>query len=84
MIDLNRRIVTIRGQIIRPSRQGFDICAYLAAHPGFIRSRVQIMDAVGIDLETCDTCICDHAKRLRAIGVTAIRTAQGVGYFWEE
>ena len=83
-VDELRRTVTINGKVIRPSCAQFEICRYLASRPGAVRSRVQIMDAAGIGLDVSDTAIRDHVKRLRALGVTAIRTAQGVGYYWAE
>ena len=84
VVDAMRRTVTINGKVIRPSCAQFEICHYLASRPGAVRSRAQIMDAAGIGLDVSDTAIRDHVKRLRALGVTMIRTAQGVGYYWAE
>lgn len=84
VVDAMRRTVKINGKVIRPSCAQFEICRYLSSWPGAVRSRVQIMDAAGIGLEVSDTAIRDHVKRLRALGVSAIRTAQGVGYYWAE
>ena len=83
-VDAMRRTITVKGKVIRPSCAQFEICRYLSSHPGAVRSRAQIMDAAGIGLDVCDTAIRDHVKRLRALGISAIRTAQGVGYYWAE
>lgn len=84
VIDGTTRTITIDGRVVRPQRMSFDLCAYLAAHPGAVRSRIQIMDAIGAEYATNDRCVDTHVKRARKAGVTQIMTAHGVGYYWQE
>ena len=82
MIDRARRTVTVDGRAIRPPRMMFEMCAYLADHPGAVRTRAQIMDAIGISMNAGDLAIDSHVKRARRAGLTQIKTAYGVGYYW--
>ena len=84
MIDREARTVTVGGRVIRLQRLGFDLCAYLAEYPGAVRTRVQIMDAIGIPADASDRAIDSHVKRIRAAGVTQIVTAPAVGYYWQD
>ncbi len=84
MIDLDRRTVTIGAVTLRPRRIEFDIIAYLAAHPGFVRTRWQILDAVGLSHNSNDRAVDTHVKRIRAHGISAIKTSPSVGYYWED
>lgn len=84
MIDREARTVIIDGRAIRLQRLGFDLCAYLAAHPGAVRTRVQIMDAIGIPVVSSDRAVDSHVKRIRAAGVTQIIAAPAVGYYWQD
>ncbi len=84
MIDATARTVTIDGRAVRPTRMVFELCAYLAAYPGAVRTRVQIMDAVGISCGTTDRSVDSLVARARRFGVSAIQTAHGVGYYWRD
>jgi DNA-binding response OmpR family regulator len=84
VIDLEGRTVTTSGQVIRLPRLGFDLCAYLAAHPGAVRTRVQIMDAIGIPADVSDRAVDSHVARARKAGVVQIATAAAVGYYWQD
>lgn len=82
MVDRDRMTVTIDGRVITPTRQTWRLCEYLSAHPGYVRSRLQIMDALGISHNSFDRAVTDVVKRARAEGITCIRNRQGLGYAW--
>ena len=84
MVNRETRTVTSGGRVIRLPRLAFDLCAYLAARPGAVRSRVQIMDAIGIPVDVSDRAIDSHVKRARKAGVAQIVTAAAVGYYWQD
>ena len=63
----------------------------LAEHPGFIKNRDQIMDAMyGEDIHLDDRTIDSHIKRLRKkfkfvdSEFDQIKTRYGSGYSWRE
>jgi DNA-binding response OmpR family regulator len=84
VIDLDRHTVTIAGRVITPTRGVWRLCVYLAAHPSFVRSREQIMDAIGVGEDCSDLADYSVIKRARARGITCIRTHRGMGYSWQE
>jgi hypothetical protein len=84
IVDPHRRTVLVNGQPVRLPRLAFDLVAYLAATPGYVRTRAQIMDAIGTSLNTSERSIDSQLKAVRRAGITAIRTDRGVGYYWEE
>lgn len=84
MIDLDCHTITIAGRVITPTRGVWRLCVYLAAHPGFVRSHAQIMDAIGISEDCVDAAVLSVVKRARQQGVTYIRTHRGMGYSWQE
>ena len=85
MIDPDRMTITTAGRVLRPPRMVFLLCQYLAANPGFVRSRAQIMDAVGISCGNYDRAVDSLVRRARAIdGLRPhIKTHAGAGYYWE-
>ena len=93
-LDLNRRVLVRGGDVLHLTRSEFELVALLIAHPEFVRSRDQLMDAMkGVgSREGYITCVDVHVKRLRrklmeAWGPEAracIRTAYGFGYSWKE
>ncbi|MEO6299946.1 MAG: winged helix-turn-helix domain-containing protein [Paracoccaceae bacterium] len=82
-VDPDCRTITQGKITVRPTRAEFDIIYYLSARPGFVRSRAQIMDAMGAGEEASDRAIDTHVKRIRAYGIRALKTSRGVGYYWE-
>ena len=65
----------------------YDICEFLARHPGQVYSRPQIREAVlGVTSEVEDSAISVHVSnaraKLRAAGADVIATVWGVGYKW--
>lgn len=86
-VDLLRRRVTCRGQVVQLKPKEFDLLAYLAAHPGRVFTRDVLLENVwGYDY-TGDTRTVDvHVRSLREkLGDSAetprwIETVWGVGY----
>jgi DNA-binding response OmpR family regulator len=86
-IDPAMRTVTLDGEELSLTQREFDLLAYLAAHPGQVFSRDQLMEAVWDDPSFNDTStVTVHVRRLRAKlgdGPSAprfIETVWGVGY----
>jgi two-component system response regulator ResD len=86
-IDPGMRTVTLDGAAISLTQREFDLLAYLAAHPGQVFSRDQLMDAVWDYPSFNDTStVTVHVRRLRAkLGDDPtkprfIETVWGVGY----
>lgn len=86
MIDEDRRaVMNSHGVWIFPNgTRVFDLCRYLAEHPGFVRSREQIMDRLGIDYECSDNSVYSVVKRARYAGIDMIVARPGLGYAWRE
>jgi DNA-binding response OmpR family regulator len=81
------RTVTLDGEEISLTQREFDLLAFLAAHPGQVFSRDQLMDAVwGSPFFTDTSTVTVHVRRLRAkLGEDSaeprfIETVWGVGY----
>ena len=86
-ILLPEKTVYRNGQEILLKRHEFDILVYLAGHPGWIRSKEQIYDAVWteevMDYENAVMwCISQLRKKLgnNPKGSPYIKTVWGVGY----
>ena len=86
-IDPAMRTVALDGEEIALTQREFDLLAYLAAHPGQVFSRDQLMDAVWDYPSFNDTrTVTVHVRRLRAkLGDDPaeprfIETVWGVGY----
>lgn len=86
-LDPPRRSVHWRGEPVHVSETEFRLLSALAARPGFVKSRAQLLDeAYGEDLEVDDRTIDSHIKRLRKKlrvldpEFSAIRTYYGLGY----
>ncbi|MHB1340511.1 MAG: response regulator [Coriobacteriia bacterium] len=87
VVDTERREVTIDGSVADLTRTEFEIIATMAAHPGRVYSRLQLLEAVSGDaFEGYERTIDAHVKNLRKkIGddpkhPTYVRTVFGVGY----
>jgi len=86
-IDPGMRSVTLEGEVLSLTQREFDLLAYLAAHPGRVFSRDQLMEAVwGYPFFTDTSTVTVHVRRLRAkLGDDPseprfIETVWGVGY----
>jgi two-component system alkaline phosphatase synthesis response regulator PhoP len=85
-IDLAARLVKLDGQPLHLSVKEFDLLAHLAAHPGRIFTREQLLARIwGYDYEgetrTVDVHISWLRGKLRAVdGHNWFRTVRGVGY----
>jgi DNA-binding response OmpR family regulator len=86
-IDPAARTVTLAGEEISLTQREFDLLAYLAAHPGRVFSRDQLMEAVWeYPFFTDTSTVTVHVRRLRAkLGDDPseprfIETVWGVGY----
>lgn len=91
ILNLQRRSMTVDGRSIDPPAREFDLLAFLAAHPGMIFSRAELLQHVWNarpewqDLST----VTEHIHRLRAKIDTNpdrpkfLRTVRGKGYSFE-
>ena len=67
VIDLERRVVTRRGQLIDLTAKEFDLLRLLAQHPGRVYTREQLLDAVwGVAHDGYGHTVNSHINRLRA------------------
>jgi DNA-binding response OmpR family regulator len=90
-VDTEGRRVTVDGEVVELTRTEFDILAALAAHPGRVYTRMQLMEtAQGDAFEGYERTIDAHVKNLRRkIGDDPrsprfVQTVFGVGYKLEE
>ncbi|MFD5465063.1 response regulator transcription factor [Kitasatospora sp. NPDC127059] len=82
-IDLAARTVTVDGAAVRLTRREFDVLALLAAQPGDVRSREEILDRIWGDAFLASSRSLDvHVAGIRAkTGRAAlVRTIRGYGY----
>jgi DNA-binding response OmpR family regulator len=82
-IDLGRREVRVRGDVIPFTTREFELLQFLAEHPGLALSRQQILDGVwGYDWfgdeRTVDVHLAQVRKKLD--GAVRIDTVRGIGY----
>lgn len=87
-IDPGRHRVLVRGKQIKLTSTEFNLLRYLAARPGWVFTRYQIVDAIhGNDYPVTDRSIDVQVVGLRKKLGTAgkyIETVRGVGYRFEE
>ncbi len=90
-IDGSRRSVSVDGSTIDLTRTEFDILAAMAAHPGRVYSRLQLLEiATGDAFEGYERTIDAHVKNLRKkLGEDPrhpryVHTVFGVGYKVED
>ncbi len=81
-IDHRTRVVTFRGQLVPLTPKEYDVLAYLAADPGAVRTRSQLMRDVWDEhwwgsTKTLDVHIASLRKKLDA---DVIETVRAVGY----
>ncbi len=86
-IDPASRTVTLAGEEVSLTQREFDLLAHLAAHPGQVFSRDQLMEAVwDFSFFTDTSTVTVHVRRLRAkLGDDPseprfVETVWGVGY----
>jgi DNA-binding response OmpR family regulator len=81
-IDRGTRRVAVAGQDVHLTPLEFDLLETLAAEPGRVRSREELMQEVWGWADARGTRTLDsHVKSLRAkIGAERVRTVHGVGY----
>jgi DNA-binding response OmpR family regulator len=85
-IDRGARRVAVAGQEVHLTPLEFDLLVTLAADPGTVRSREELMGEVWGWADARGTRTLDsHVKSLRAkIGAERVRTVHGVGYALED
>ncbi len=86
-LDREQRLVWVRGELVDLSAMGFDLLAFLMAHPGRVFTRLELLQAVrGETYSGFERSIDSHIKRLRQkierdpVHPTQLLTAFGVGY----
>ncbi|MFD8637297.1 response regulator transcription factor [Streptomyces sp. NPDC059533] len=82
-VDLAGRTVSVAGTEVRLTRREFDVLALLAAHPGEVRSREEILDRIWGDAFLAASRSLDvHVAGIRAkTGRSGlVRTVRGFGY----
>jgi DNA-binding response OmpR family regulator len=87
MVDPERREVRVAGEVVELTRSEFDVVATMAAHPGRVYTRLQLLEATSGDAyEGYERTIDAHIKNIRRkLGDDPksprfIRTVIGVGY----
>ena len=88
VIDPARHVVTLHQEEIELTLTEFGMLQYLAARPGFVRTREQIISAVHgratvLSSRTVDVHVTALRRKLGAIG-NCIETVRGVGYRFAE
>ena len=84
-IDVSRRVVTIGGEALHLTAKEFDLLSFMAARPGRIFTRDQLLAGVwGYDYtgdgRTIDVHVSWLRGKLRTDGHDYFRTVRGVGY----
>lgn len=86
-VDAERRVVAVQGRDVELTRTEFDILAAMAAHPGRVYSRLQLLElATGDAFEGYERTIDAHVKNIRKkLGEDPrapryVHTVFGVGY----
>ncbi|HEY4694203.1 MAG TPA: response regulator transcription factor [Bellilinea sp.] len=87
VLDRNRYVVTVANRDVTLTATEFEILATLAAHPGRIFSRSQLLTAVrGVSFESYERAVDSHIRNLRRKIEPGdgppryIQTVHGVGY----
>ena len=90
-IDLERRRVTVGGQVVELTPTEFDLLAVLARHPGRVFTRLELLDRVqGYAFEGYERTVDAHVKNLRQKiepdpkQPRYLLTVYGVGYRFAE
>lgn len=90
-VDPERREVRVAGEIVELTRSEFEVLAMMAAHPGRVYSRLQLLEATSGDAyEGYERTVDAHIKNIRRKlrddpkAPRFIRTVIGVGYKVED
>lgn len=86
-LDLASRELYVGEASVLLTKTEFDVCEFLARHPGQVFSRDQIVEAVfgwGAESEaaTISVHVSNARAKLKAAGVEPVQTVWGVGYKW--
>ena len=81
-VDLDAARVTLAGEQLAFTRREFALVAFLAAHPGRVFTRNELLDRVwGEDFVGTERTVDQHVAQLRAqLGAQRIETVRGRGY----
>lgn len=81
-IDVERGVVSRAGETIDLTRREFELLAYMAAHPGRVFRRSELLDEVwGEDYVGTERTVDQHVAQVRArLGGDVIDTVRGRGY----
>lgn len=81
-VDGAQGVATFAGERLQLTRREFGLLAFLAAHPGRVFSRSELLDRVwGEDFLGTDRTVDQHIAQLRShIGSDHIETVRGRGY----
>ena len=82
IIDREKYVVTVKGEVIHLPRKEFELLALLASKPDYVFERNHILEHVwGNEIVVGDRTIDVHIRKLREkIGSSYIKTIKGVGY----
>lgn len=93
-VDAERLVLTRGREVLIVPPFQFRMALYLSLHPGFVRSRAQIIEQLQSygdrdgDLRSIDTLVQNLRRALRkkwgAEAEACIQTRRGFGYFWKE
>lgn len=87
-IDRTRYVVEIPGnpEPLHLPRKEFELLRFLAANPGRVFSRQELLDEVwGLDVYVVDRTVDVHVRKIREkVGEDLIETVKGVGYRFRE
>jgi two-component system, OmpR family, alkaline phosphatase synthesis response regulator PhoP len=90
-VDPGRRRVTVAGRSVELTVTEFDLVAHLAAQPGRVFTRAQLLDVIhGVAVESYDRAIDAHVKNIRRKlepdphRPRYLLTVHGVGYRFAE
>lgn len=86
-LDLAAREAYVDGVRVPLTKTEFDVCEFLARHPGQAFSRDQIVEAVlgwgaESDAATISVHVSNARAKLKAAGAEPVQTVWGVGYKW--
>ena len=86
VVDRERYVVTRGDETFRLPRKEFELLYFLAAHPGRVFSREELLDGVwGPDVFVVDRTVDVHVRKIREkVGSAYIETVKGVGYTFAE
>jgi DNA-binding response OmpR family regulator len=81
-VDSEQGVATLKNSRLQLTRREFDLLLFLAAHPGRVFSRNELLDKVwGEDFVGTDRTVDQHIAQLRSlIGPDWVETVRGRGY----